>query len=339
MKVTVLGAGAWGTALASHIAKHHDALLWARDAAQIEALAQTHCNQRYLPRLTLNESLRYSADLGKAITHASGPDGLCIAAVPIAGLRALCGLIHDHIQQTPSHFLQNFVFLCKGFEMETNALPHEVIQQVLGTQINCGALFGPSFAEEVLQGLPVALTFASHSKTLGSHLEKACHHSNMRVYSTDDLVGVEVAGAVKNVLAIATGIADGLALGMNSRAALITRGLVEMSRLGVALGGKAETFMGLSGLGDLVLTATGHLSRNRTVGLRLAQGESLEAILASLGHVAEGVYCARAVEKLAQTNNVAMPITSTVCDILFRGLAPKLAVENLLKREARSEKL
>jgi glycerol-3-phosphate dehydrogenase (NAD(P)+) len=198
-------------------------------------------------------------------------------------------------------------------------------------------LSGPSFAREVASGLPAALTVASASPVCRDRTVAAFHHGAMRIYTGEDVVGVEVGGAVKNVLAIATGIADGLALGMNARAALITRGLAEMTRLGVALGGLPETFTGLTGLGDLILTATGDLSRNRTVGLQLAQNRTLDDILGALGHVAEGVRCARAVLALAQAHGVDMPITAAVCAVLFDGVAPREAVNALLRRDARAE--
>jgi glycerol-3-phosphate dehydrogenase (NAD(P)+) len=238
-----------------------------------------------------------------------------------------------------------FVWLCKGFEARTQLLPHQVVAQVLGDggpgaswSGAGGALSGPSFAREVAAGLPVALTVASTSPACRDLTVQAFHHGAMRIYTGDDVVGVEVGGAVKNVLAIATGIADGLGLGLNARAALITRGLAEMSRLGVALGGRAETFTGLTGLGDLILTATGDLSRNRTVGMQLAGGRTLAQILAELGHVAEGVLCARAVLALATRHQVEMPITEAVCAVLFDERAPRDVVGALLRRDARAER-
>ncbi|WP_372435783.1 NAD(P)H-dependent glycerol-3-phosphate dehydrogenase, partial [Pandoraea sputorum] len=227
--------------------------------------------------------LRFESDFETAMAHGSGDHALCVAAVPVAGLRALAG----HMAKA-TDAPKNLVWLCKGFEADTGLLPHQIVSDVFPA-VAGGSLSGPSFAREVAKGLPAALTIASAVPALCELTIAACHFGALRIYSSDDLVGVEVGGAVKNVLAIATGVSDGLGLGLNARAALITRGLAEMTRLGVALGGKPETFMGLTGMGDLILTATGDLSRNRTVGLQLASGKSLDEVLTSLGHVAEGV--------------------------------------------------
>ncbi|WP_250508512.1 NAD(P)H-dependent glycerol-3-phosphate dehydrogenase [Caballeronia sp. GACF4] len=332
MKVAVLGAGAWGTALAGHLAARHDTLLWARDGALIESLTQTHENARYLAGVGLPEALMYSADFNAALAHAAADDALCVVATPVAGLRAMCRSMRQ-AGIVPAHIL----WLCKGFEADTQCLPNEVVAAELPDHVSNGTLSGPSFAREVGRGLPVALTVASASATLGTRTVTAFHHGAMRIYTGDDIVGVEVGGAVKNVLAIATGISDGLGLGLNARAALITRGLAEMSRLGVALGGRAETFTGLTGLGDLILTATGDLSRNRTVGVQLASGRTLDEILAALGHVAEGVRCARAVLSLAQSRGIDMPITQAVCRVLFDNVTPRHAVQALLSRDAKAE--
>jgi glycerol-3-phosphate dehydrogenase (NAD(P)+) len=333
MKVAVLGAGAWGTALAGHLAARHDVLLWARDAALVEALRATRENAHYLDGATLPAALRYEADLTAALAHAAASDALVVVATPVAGLRALYRAMQDGARRVPAHI----VWVCKGFEADTQLLPHQVIAAELAGHASNGVLSGPSFAREVARGLPAALTVASTSAACRDQTLAAFHHGAMRIYTGDDVVGVEVGGAVKNVLAIATGISDGLALGLNARAALVTRGLVEMSRLGVALGGQPETFTGLTGLGDLILTATGDLSRNRTVGLRLAEGRSLDDILAALGHVAEGVRCAQAVLGLARERGVDMPITQAVCAVLFDGVAPRDAVSALLRRDARAE--
>ncbi|CAG2294697.1 MULTISPECIES: NAD(P)H-dependent glycerol-3-phosphate dehydrogenase [Burkholderia] len=332
MKVAVLGAGAWGTALAGHLAARHDTLLWARDAALIAGLQARHENSRYLDGIALPDALRYDADLGAALAHGAADDALCVIAAPVAGLRTLCHAMRD-AGCVPAHV----VWVCKGFEADTHLLPHQVIAAELPEQQSNGVLSGPSFAREVGQSLPVALTVASASAECRERTLAAFHHGAMRIYTGDDVVGVEVGGAVKNVLAIATGISDGLGLGLNARAALITRGLAEMSRLGVALGGRAETFTGLTGLGDLILTATGDLSRNRTVGLQLAAGRTLNDVLGALGHVAEGVRCAQAVLALARAQSIDMPITQAVCGVLFDGIAPRDAVSGLLRRDARAE--
>jgi len=332
MKVAVLGAGAWGTALAGHLAARHDTVLWARDAALIAELSTSHENARYLAGVTLPSVLRYEANLDLALDHALANDALCVVAAPVAGLRSMLHAMRD-AGRVPAHI----VWLCKGFEADTQLLPHQVVAQELSGHPSNGTLSGPSFAREVGQGLPVALTVASASAACRERTVAAFHHGAMRIYSGDDIVGVEVGGAVKNVLAIATGIADGLGLGLNARAALITRGLAEMSRLGAALGGRAETFTGLTGLGDLILTATGDLSRNRTVGMQLATGRPLDDILNALGHVAEGVRCARGVLAIAQAHGIEMPITEAVCDVLFNGVAARDAVSALLRRDARAE--
>lgn len=333
MKVAVLGAGAWGTALAAHLALRHDTVLWARDAALVAELAGKRENTHYLGGIALPAALRYESSLAQALAHAADDASLVVVATPVAGLRALCRAIRDDACCVPAHL----VWVCKGFEADSQQLPHQVVAAELPEQTSNGVLSGPSFAREVALGLPVALTVASASPACRERTLAAFHHGAMRIYTGDDVVGVEVGGAVKNVLAIATGIADGLALGMNARAALITRGLAEMSRLGAALGGRAETFTGLTGLGDLILTATGDLSRNRTVGLQLAQGRSLADILGALGHVAEGVRCAQAVLAIARANGVDVPITQAVCAVLFDGVAPRDAVDALLRRDARAE--
>ncbi|MFM9437096.1 glycerol-3-phosphate dehydrogenase (NAD(P)+) [Janthinobacterium sp. CG_23.3] len=327
--VSVLGAGAWGTAVAIACAGRHDVLLWGRNAATMQAMAAQRENA-YLPGFTLPPGLRVGADFEQALAHASGPGALLIAACPVAGLRPL-------LEQLRARTVHKLVWLCKGFENGSGLLPHQIVAQVLGDRVAGGALLGPSFAQEVARGLPCALTIASDSAQLRDDVVAALHGGNIRVYASEDLVGVEVGGAVKNILAIATGIADGLGLGLNARAALITRGLAEITRLGAALGGQAETFMGLTGMGDLILTCTGDLSRNRRVGLGLAQGKPLAAIVAELGHVAEGVPCARAVRELARTLGVEMPITNAVAGVLFDGDLPHEMVKRLLARDPRDE--
>ena len=328
-KITLLGAGAWGTAVAMALAGRHDVLLWGRNGDAMAAMAASGENN-YLPGFPLPPQLRISADFDAAVAHASGEHGLLIAACPVAGLRPM-------LHQLKNKAIGNLVWLCKGFEGGTGLLPHQIVQEVLGDKIPGGALSGPSFAQEVARGLPCALTIASHSAALRGAVVSALHGGTIRVYASEDLVGVEVGGAVKNVLAIATGVADGLGLGLNARAALITRGLAEITRLGTALGGQTETFMGLTGMGDLILTCTGDLSRNRRVGLGLAQGKALATIVAELGHVAEGVPCAKAVRELARRMGVDMPITNAVAGVLFDGDLPHVMVQQLLSRDPRAE--
>jgi len=327
MNLTVLGAGAWGTALAVSTAARHPTLLWARDATQCQQLQATRENQRYLPGVALPQSLRVTADFDAAVAHAQ--DGLIVIATPMAGLQEM-------LQRLPAT-ASGVLWLCKGFQEGSGLLGHEVARAVRPGAANVGILSGPSFALEVARGQPAALVVASADEALCQKAVEAFHSDSLRIYASDDPVGVEVGGAVKNVMAIATGIADGLQLGLNARAALITRGLAEMTRLGVALGARAETFMGLSGLGDLVLTATGDLSRNRKVGLLLAQGQPLAQILHDLGHVAEGVACAATVLQRAQALGVDMPITEAVVHVLEGRVSPVQAIQQLMSRDARRE--
>ena len=331
-KITVLGAGAWGTAVAIAIAARNDVLLWGRNPAQMAATAAARENTTYLPGQPLPDALRVTADFEAALAHVenAGAGALLIAACPVAGLRPL-------LEQLKGRTIPNVVWLCKGFEYGTGLLPHQVVREVLGDAVPGAALSGPSFAQEVARGLPCALTVASDSAALRDQVVAAVHGGNLRVYACDDLVGVEVGGAVKNVLAIATGTADGLGLGLNARAALITRGLAEITRLGTALGGRAGTFMGLTGMGDLILTCTGDLSRNRRVGLALAQGKPLDTIVAELGHVAEGVPCSKAVRDLAAKLGVEMPITDAVAAVLFDGYDAAEMAKQLLARDPRDE--
>jgi glycerol-3-phosphate dehydrogenase (NAD(P)+) len=332
--ITVLGAGAWGTAVAIALAARHDVLLWGRNPEQMAATEAARDNVTYLPGHPLPPALRVTADFEAAIAHvaqaAPGTTPLLIAASPVAGLRPL-------LQQLKGRNIPNIVWLCKGFEYETGLLPHQVVREVLGDDTAGAALSGPSFAQEVARGLPCGLTVASGSAELRDRVVSLVHGGSVRVYACDDMVGVEVGGAVKNILAIATGAADGLGLGLNARAALITRGLAEITRLGVTLGAQASTFMGLTGMGDLILTCTGDLSRNRRVGLALAQGKPLDQIRRELGHVAEGVPCAKAVRELAAKLGVDMPITNAVAGVLFDGNSVQETVDRLLARDPRNE--
>jgi glycerol-3-phosphate dehydrogenase (NAD(P)+) len=332
--ITVLGAGAWGTAVAITLAARHDVLLWGRNPEQMAATEAARDNLTYLPGHPLPPALRVSADFEAAIAHvtdaAPGTTPLLIAASPVAGLRPL-------LQQLKGRKIPNIVWLCKGFEYETGLLPHQVVREVLGDAVAGAALSGPSFAQEVARGLPCGLTVASNNAELRDRVVSLVHGGSVRVYACDDMVGVEVGGAVKNILAIATGAADGLGLGLNARAALITRGLAEITRLGVTLGAQASTFMGLTGMGDLILTCTGDLSRNRRVGLALAQGKPLDQIVRELGHVAEGVPCAKAVRELAARLGVDMPITNAVAGVLFDGNSVQDTVDRLLARDPRNE--
>ena len=325
MRIAVLGAGAWGTAISCVLATRLEVTLWARDRAQAGTIGATRRNERYLPGFELPSTVRVTAALGEATRDAQ----LLLAATPVAGLRALLGAL-----AAPAPL----VWLCKGFEEGTGELPHQIARAALGAKGRFGALSGPSFAEEVARGLPCALTLASQDAAFARESAALLHGGRMRVYYSSDLVGVEIGGAVKNVMAIAAGISDGMGLGLNARAALITRGLAEIARLGTALGGQPETFMGLAGAGDLILTATGDLSRNRRVGLELARGRALTDIVATLGHVAEGVHSAREVAKLAATHGVEMPVSVAVGAVLDGRITAAAAVEQLLARESKMER-
>jgi glycerol-3-phosphate dehydrogenase (NAD(P)+) len=310
-------------------------LLFSRRGEQAALLSTERTNQRYLPGINFPPALKVSASLEEAVTFAA--DGLLIAATPVAGLRPL---LIDLRAIAPPTTLPPLLWLCKGFEQGTQQLPHQIVEQEWGAaaSMRSGVLSGPSFAIEVAQGLPSALTVAG-AAAFCAQVTHALHGGVVRIYAADDVVGVEVGGAVKNVLAIATGIADALGLGANARAALITRGLAEITRLGLALGGQPATFTGLSGLGDLILTCTGELSRNRKVGLALGQGAPLAAVLAQLGHVAEGVYCAPAILARAREHAVEMPITAAVCAVLEGRCTAQSALHELLAREPRREYL
>ena len=333
MKIVVLGAGAWGTALAISAASQpgtpQRVTLWARDARQVTDMQATRDNRRYLPGIAFPPALQL---VGGELPSLADAD-LIIVGTPMAALRAMLERLNG--------FAAPVAWLCKGFEAQrgggaSGLLGHEIRAEV-APGLKAGVLSGPSFAQEVARGQPTALVAASEHASVREALVAAFHSPTLRVYANEDIVGVEVGGAVKNVLAIATGLCDGLNLGLNARAALITRGLAEMTRLGLALGARAETFMGLSGLGDLVLTATGDLSRNRKVGQLLAQGLSLQQAVDSLGHVAEGVYSARTVVQRAQLLGVDMPISAGVVALLDGRLQPAQAVAALMGRDPKDE--
>ena len=337
MKLLILGAGAWGTALAIQASSRHEVTLWARHPALVDDMRTRHVNQRYLPGLTLPDNLHLSA---AALADGVPAADLVVLASPMSALRDMLLATAPLLGDRP------LAWLCKGFEavQPSIANPHEAfgllaheVQHQVAPLMKAGMLSGPSFAQEVAARQPAALVAASGHAAVRDALVQAFHGDNLRVYANEDMVGVEVGGAVKNVMAIATGLCDGLQLGMNARAALITRGLSEITRLGLAMGAKADTFMGLSGLGDLVLTATGDLSRNRQVGLALAQGKSLDQVLQALGHVAEGVYSAHTVLQRAQHVGVDMPITQAVVSVLQGQTSPQQAVAALMGRGAKGE--
>ena len=327
MKFAVLGAGAWGTALAIRLAGHSPVRLWTRSVDHARDLAATRNNSRYLPGHAFPDNLATTSVVGEAI---DGADCL-IAAVPSNGFRTLATALREQQATQP------LIWLCKGFETGSQKLPHQVLEEVWPGHPPAAVLSGPSFAQEVAKGLPAALTVACPDMDFARHMAQELHDPKLRLYASTDVVGVELGGALKNVIAIAAGISDGLGFGLNARAALVTRGLAELTRLGLKLGGKPETFMGLSGMGDLILTCTGDLSRNRQLGLRLASGESLEGALRELGHVAEGATTAIEVASLAANLGVDTPITTAVAAILKQELPPKEAVSALLARELKDE--
>jgi glycerol-3-phosphate dehydrogenase (NAD(P)+) len=328
LKLGVLAAGAWGTALAANWAQRHQVLLWAREPEVVSGINTDHVNARFLPGIALPVTLKATGELAD-VREAD----ILVLATPVAGLRGLLEALKVLYAGAP---MPPLVWVCKGFEPQTGLLPHQVVRAVLG-DVPAAALSGPSFAQEVARGLPTAVTLGASDLSLAERLAESLHTPSLRLYASGDVVGVEVGGAVKNVLAIATGIADGLSLGYNARAALMTRGLAEIGRLCERLGGQRETLMGLAGLGDLILTCTGDLSRNRQVGLALGTGQTLEETLQSLGHVAEGVGTAREVARLSETLQVDMPIAQAVAAVIRGDLKAADAVAQLMRRAQRPE--
>lgn len=328
MKIAVLGAGAWGTALAITFTRQHAVTLWVHDPTLCLALASARENTSYLPGLPFPQALTLSADFPEATRDA----GLAIVAAPLAELRPTLRRLRHAAPALP------FLWVCKGLEAGSGLLPHQVAQAEMADPAPAhGVLTGPSFAEEVARGLPTAITLASADAAFARGTAQALSGPQLRIYTGSDVIGAEVGGAVKNVLAIATGISDGLGLGLNARAALITRGLAEIVRFGVALGARRETLMGLAGIGDLILTCTGDLSRNRSVGLALAAGKPLDTITRELGHVAEGVPSAREVAQRAAALGIDMPITRAVCAVLDGSCSAAEAVRALMQRDPKEE--
>ncbi|WP_230976322.1 NAD(P)H-dependent glycerol-3-phosphate dehydrogenase [Pseudothauera nasutitermitis] len=327
MQIAVLGAGAWGTALALAFHGPHRVTLWGYEAEHVAELRAQRENRRYLPGVALPEDLEVTASIDEAAAEAD----LHLVVTPLIGLRATVRALQRVRPGTP------LVWACKGLEAGSGRLPHEIVEEELGQDAPCGVLTGPSFAAEVARGQPTAITLASRDAAFVEHWLPVLHQPLLRVYANTDLVGAEIGGALKNVMAIAAGVSDGMGFGLNARAALITRGLAEIARLAVALGGRPETLMGLAGMGDLILTCTGDLSRNRRVGLALAQGKTLDVILRELGHVAEGVPTAREVAALAARHGVEMPLCEAVDALLHRGLSAAEAVDRLLARDPKHE--
>lgn len=327
--VAVLGAGSWGTALAIQFARTgHTTLLWGHNPAHVAALSQERINRRYLPDAAFPDNLRVEGNLSAAISSAAD----VLLAVPSHAFRETLVRIAPHLRDG-----MRIAWATKGFELDTGRLPHQVAAAVLGASLPIAVLSGPTFAREVGAGLPTAMTAASSSAEFAQALARSLSARNFRVYTSTDIVGVEVGGAVKNVLAIGAGISDGLGFGANTRVALITRGLVEMQRLAVALGGQQETLMGLAGLGDLVLTCTDNASRNRRFGLALAAGMQADAAQREIGQIVEGVPAALAVWQVSRRLHVEMPISDQVYRVLYEGVSPHEGVKQLMSRELKAE--
>jgi glycerol-3-phosphate dehydrogenase (NAD(P)+) len=326
-KIAVLGAGAWGTALAIHISQQHQVNLWSRNSGHVSGMRKARANPLYLGDFKFNDQLTVDDNLESAIDNAD----LILSVVPTAGFRQLLQALKKLGSKQP------LIWAHKGLEPISALLPHEVALEELSMNQKWGVLSGPSFAAELVRGLPTAVTLAANDTSFAQEASNLLHGGSLRVYNSVDVIGVSVGGAIKNVMAIAAGISDGMGFGNNARAAMITRGLAEITRFGVAIGAKPETFMGLAGAGDLILTCTGQYSRNREVGLQLASGKNLEAVLSGLGHVAEGVNTAREVMRRADKIGVDMPITYEVNQALTSGKSAKDAVMDLLGREQKPE--
>src|SRR5690625_322615 len=339
--VSVLGAGSWGTALATLACRRSPTLIWARNPDRALEITDQQTLEHYLPGVRLPDELQATADLSEAIAHVCADDsqpGLIILGVPVAGLESICLQLADLLPAQRKHPIF-IIRTSKGFHPDSGELPAALTRTWLpqASWLHTGTLSGPSFALEVARGLPVALTIATESDALAEHCVATLHGVQARIYRSHDVLGVEIGGALKNIMAIACGVSDGLQLGNNARAALITRGLAEIQRIGAVLGGEPETFMGLTGLGDLVLTATGDLSRNRQVGLAIARGEQQRFLQSGL--TVEGVRCALAVQKISRAQHIQVPVTDAVCAVLFEDISPEEAVRQLLARAARTEGL
>jgi glycerol-3-phosphate dehydrogenase (NAD(P)+) len=323
----VLGAGSWGTALAIQFARAgHGTVLWGRDAALVAAMGRARRNERYLPNAEFPEPLEVTHDLRAAVTAAEDT----LIALPSPAFRGL-------LVELTTLPVRRLAWATKGFELDTGLLPHQVAAQVLPASLPTAVLSGPTFAREVGLGLPSAMTIGSADQHYAQRLAESISTDTFRAYTSNDIVGIEVGGATKNVYAIGAGICDGLGFGANTRIALIARGLAEMTRLGLALGGQQETFMGLAGMGDLVLTCTDDQSRNRRFGLALARGATPRDALRDIGQVVEGYNGALAVQRVATRHNVPMPIVDQMYKILYEGVNPRDAVTALMRRPIASE--
>lgn len=329
LKIAVLGAGSWGTALAALMARHgHQIVLWGRDAKIAAVIDQQHENSRYLPDIPLPENLRATTDLAAALADADQ----VLVVVPS---HAFTQTLHMLAPLRPAK--AGVAWATKGFETGSGRFLHEVAEDILGADVPLAVVTGPSFAKEVALGLPTAVTVHGSDVGFAQSVADALHGPAFRAYTGDDMVGAELGGAMKNVLAVATGVADGMQLGLNARAGLITRGLNEMLRLSAAIGGKPETLMGLAGLGDLVLTCTGDLSRNRRLGLALGRGQNLSDAVREIGQVVESVQTADEVMRQAERHDIDLPISSAVRAVLHGELAPSDGLQQLLAREQKPE--
>ena len=327
-KITVLGAGSWGTALALLAARNNcRVMLWGHDPEHIKTLAKTRTNAQFLPDFGLPPQVSFTADLEEAVQFSE----LLMVAIPSHAFKATL----KKLALTSTRL--RIAWATKGFESEDGALLHQVVAEVFSPEMPSAILSGPTFAREVAMQLPTAVTVASNRLDFARQIAEIFHNERFRVYTSHDIIGVEVGGAVKNVLAIAAGIADGLGFGANTRAALITRGLTEITRLGLKLGGQPETLIGLAGLGDLVLTCTDNQSRNRRFGLALGQGKEKTKILEEIGQEVEGVLAARETYRLAKQYGIEMPISEQTYKVLYEGLPPLAAVQNLLNRDQKAE--
>ncbi len=329
--VCVLGAGSWGSAMAILIARNgHRTRLWGRSEIHMAELARDRYNKRYLPDIRLPENLECSSDLQASVRHCD----IVLIAIPSHAFRSTL----EQIESCLDHAIR-IAWATKGLDPKSGGLLHETVYQIFSRQPSIAVVSGPTFATEVARNLPTAMTIASPDSRFTTELSEILHNERLRVYTSDDIIGVQLGGAVKNVLAIATGAADGLGFGANSRAAIVTRGLAELIRLGLALGAKKETLMGLAGLGDIVLTCTDNKSRNRRLGIGLGQGRPLEEILREIGQEVEGVSAAREIHRMAQKHNIEMPIAEQVFKVLYENVSPTTAVRNLLVREQKKEQL
>ena len=329
-KIGVIGAGAWGTALAIHLAKLHNEInIWGRNSDSLKSIIDSRQNQRYLPNIELPNNIVASYELASLIQQSTH----LVVAVPSTTMRSMMQEINQHASDN----LQGVIWACKGLEQASGKFLHQVAKEELADTISNAILSGPSFAQEVGQGLPTAVTIASNDLPFANQVAQLFHHTLFRAYVSDDMTGVEIGGAFKNILAIAAGIIDGLAFGANARAALITRGIAEMMRFGKHQHANMETFTGLSGIGDIVLTCTENLSRNRRFGLGIGQGKSVNEIEAEINQVIEGKYATEVVYNLAHTLNIDLPITTQVYEVLYNNKPARSAVEDLLSRSLKHE--